>query len=112
MIVKSLGLIRVPTPGTPVQVTTDDSVRASQILVRIVPGFTGRTYLGVAGMNKNAAGMSGVVRVLAEPASFGSQDEEAIPNSPNLFGNSLRVSDFYVDADVADEGLLVSYIET
>lgn len=111
MIARPLGLIRVPAPGTPVRVTADESLRASQILVRIVPGFTGKTYFGVAGMNKNSSPMTGVIRVLAEPASAGSQDGEAIPPSPYLSGNVLRVSDFYVDAEVANEGLLISYLE-
>ena len=41
----SLGLIRVITPGTPVRITTDDTLRVMMIVVRTVPGFTGKTYL-------------------------------------------------------------------
>jgi hypothetical protein len=43
----SLGLIRVPSPGTPVPVSTDDSLRVMLMMVRTVPGFTGKTYLGL-----------------------------------------------------------------
>jgi hypothetical protein len=111
VIARPLGLIRVPTPGTPVQVTANRSLRGGQILVRSVPGFTGKTYFGVAGMDKNSVNMQGVIRVLAEPGSAGAQDNEAIPPSPSMHGNSLCPADYYVDADVAGEGLLVTYLE-
>jgi hypothetical protein len=42
----SLGLIRVPTPGTPVRVTTDESLHVAMMTVQTVPGFTGKTYVG------------------------------------------------------------------
>src|SRR5713101_3933047 len=102
----SLGLIRVATPGSPVQITTDGSLHAMQLVVRTVPGFTGKTYVGLAGMDKGSK--TGVMRVLSEPAVFGLQDGEAIPPSPNG-ANIVRVSDYWVDADVANEGGLVTY---
>jgi hypothetical protein len=102
----SLGLIRVPAPGSPVQVTTDGSLHATQLVVRTVPGFTGRTYVGLAGMDKMSK--AGVIRVLSEPAVFGMQDGEALPPSPSG-ANILRVADYWVDADVANEGVLVTY---
>ena len=102
----SLRLIRVPTPGSPVQITTDGSLNAMQLVVRTVPGLTGRTYVGLAGMDK--ASRNGVIRVLSEPAAFGPQDGEAIPPSPNG-ANIVRVCDYWVDADVANEGVLVTY---
>jgi len=111
MIARPLGLIRVPTPGTPVPVTTDTTLFASQILFRTVPGATKPTYVGVAGMNKSAAGMVGVIAALAEPTAGGAQDGQAIPSSPYQWGNSLRLADYYVDADQANEGVLVTYIE-
>ena len=111
MIARPLGLIQVPTPGAPVRVTTDESLRAIQILVKTVPGFTGKTYFGVAGMDKNSPTKTGVIRVLAEPSAAGGQDGEAIPPSLGHYGNALRVADYYVDADVVDEGILVTYIE-
>ena len=104
----SLGLIRVPTPGTPVQITTDDDLRVMMIVVRTVPGFIGKTYLGVAGMNKNSANKTGVVRVLSEPPGFGPQDGEVLPPVSGGHGNVLRVSDYWLDADVANEGVVVS----
>ena len=103
----SFGLIQVPSPGTPVQITTDPSITACLLMVRTIPGFTGKTYLGLAGMNKSSAAKTGVIRVLSEPA-FGPQDGEFIPPTGRAHGNVLRVSDFWVDADVAGEGVLVT----
>ena len=104
----SLGLIAVPSPGTPVPLSTDHSLRVMQIMVRTVPGFTGKTYLGVAGMNKAALGMPGVIRILSEPPMFGPQDGEVLPPTTGGQGNLLQVADYYVDADVANEGVTVT----
>jgi hypothetical protein len=103
----SLGLIRVPTPGTPVQVTTNTSLTATMLMIRTVPGFSGKTYLGLAGMSKSAGAMTNVIRVLSEPC-FGPQDGEVLPPVGRNHGNILRVSDYWIDADVANEGVLVT----
>lgn len=104
-----LGFIQVPTPGTPVPLTLDRTIMAAQILVRTMPGLTGKTYFGIAGMNKNSAGKTGVIRVLAEPGSSSPQDGEAIPPGSFSAGNPLRVADYFVDADVVNEGVMVTY---
>jgi hypothetical protein len=49
---RSFGKIAVLTPGTPVRVTSDTSIRAHRIRFAVVIGETGRVFLGVAGMNK------------------------------------------------------------
>jgi hypothetical protein len=78
----SLGLIRVPTPGTPVRVTDDESLNVVMMVIRTVPGFTGKTYVGVDGMNKHTLTLTGVVRILSEPPAFGPQDGEVFPPTP------------------------------
>jgi hypothetical protein len=102
-----LGLIRVPTPGVPVQIWTDPSLNVVMIMVRTVPGFTGKTYFGISGMNKGGTNMPGVMRVLSEP-SFGPQDGEVLPPAGRGQGNVLRACDYWVDADVAGEGVIVT----
>ena len=104
----SFGLIRVPNPGTPVRISADDTLRVMQVIVRTVPGFTGKTYLGLANMDKNAAAKPGVIRILSEPASFGPQDGEVLPPVTSGHANSIRVSDYWLDADVANEGAVVT----
>ena len=103
----SLGLIAVPTPGTPVRISTDASLLAMMMVVRTVPGFTGKTYLGLAGMNKNSPAKTGVMRILSEPPAAGPQDGEAVPPTSSGHGNQVQVADYWVDADVAGEGVLV-----
>jgi hypothetical protein len=104
----SLGLIRVPSPGTPVPVSTDDSLRVMLMMVRTVPGFTGKTYLGLAGMDRNSASKTGVIRILSEPPAFGPQDGEVLPAATGGHGNVIRAADYWVDADVAGEGVMVT----
>jgi hypothetical protein len=101
------GLIRVPTPGVPVQIWTDATLNVVMIMVRTVPGFTGKTYFGIAGMNKSGSNMQGVIRVLSEPC-FGPQDGEILPPAGRGQGNVLRASDYWVDADIANEGVIVT----
>ena len=103
-----LGLVRVTTPGTPVQITTDASLQVMQMVVRTVPGFTGKTYLGRSGMDKSSANKTGVIRILSEPPAFGPQDGEVLPAATGGHGNWIRVADYWVDADVAGEGVMVT----
>ena len=103
-----LGLISVTTPGVPVPISVDDTLRVTLIVVRTVPGFTGRTYVGLAGMNKSSAHMTGVIRVMAEPPISGPQDGEVLPPSSGGHGNVIRAADYWVDADVAGEGVMVT----
>jgi hypothetical protein len=104
----SMGLIRVPTPGTPVRVTADDSLNVAMMVIRTVPGFTGKTYVGVTGMDKHTTNYAGVVRVFSEPPAFGPQDGEIFPPYPSGQSNVIHPADFWVDADVANEGVTVT----
>jgi hypothetical protein len=105
MIVTAKGRLNVTTPGTPVPLSTDPKVTACRLFFQVVPGLTGKTYVGVPGMNK--ATLSGVIRVLW-PNSAGGFSETFSVESQNGT-DSIRVADYVVDADVAGEGLLSSY---
>ena len=104
----SLGLITVPTPGTPVRITSDPTLLAGLLMVRTAPGFTGKTYLGLAGMDKTSPSRTGVVRIFSEPPAFGPQDGEVVPPVATGYGNVVSVADYWLDADVAGEGVLVT----
>ena len=104
----SMGLIRVPTPGTPVRVCNDESLNVVMMVIRTVPGFTGKTYVGVVGMDKLSLNKHGVVRIFSEPPAFGPQDGEVFPPYPSGQSNVVRPSDFWVDADIAGEGVTVT----
>ena len=105
MNIKPAGRISVPTPGTPVPLSTDPTVTASKLFVQVIPGLTGKTYLGVPSMTKST--LSGVARVLWPNPSGGFSENFEIESQDGT--NSIRLAEYAVDADVAGEGLLVTY---
>ena len=105
----SLGKITVTTPGTPVQVAT--SGQAARIHFQAT-GNTGSVYLGISGMSKPTTGVLKIFppapaacQIAPLDASreldLWSQSQEAI--------DSQSLLSYWIDADVAGEGLLVSY---
>jgi hypothetical protein len=102
---RSFGKIAVSVPGTPVPLTTDTNLRAAKLRFAVVIGETGRVFLGVAGMNK-ATG-AGVIKEFWPTGAGGGVADEIVLESPS--GDLLRPADYYVDANVAGEGLIVAY---
>jgi len=105
MTVTALGRVNVATPGTPVPLSTDPTVRAAKILIQVIPGLTGKGYIGKSGMVR--ATLANVVRVLWPNASGGISDAFFIESQDDA--DVLNLSAYYIDMDVAGEGLLVSY---
>lgn len=101
---RSIGKITVPTPGTPVRVTSDNTIRAHRIRFAVAIGETGRVFLGVAGMTK--ASGAGVVKEFWPTGAGGGVADELLLESAV---GDLRPSDYYVDANTAGEGLIVAY---
>jgi len=99
MTLTSLGTIAVPTPGTPVAVSTVFSNSVARLVVQTAPNNTGRTYLGLTGMNKST--LAGVTRILS------ASDRYEVTTADGTDGISL--AQLAIDADNAGEGLLVSY---
>jgi len=105
MNVTALGRVNVATPGTPVPLSADPALRAAKILFQVIPGLTGKGYIGKSGMVR--ATLVNVVRVLWPNASGGISDAFLIESQQDA--DVLNVSSYYIDMDVAGEGLLVSY---
>jgi hypothetical protein len=105
MNVNNLGRVNVATPGTPVPLTTNPTVTASKLFMQVIPGLTGKTYIGGPAMTK--ATLAGVTRVLW-PNSGGGFSETFFLEAQDG-ANSIRLAEYAVDADVAGEGLLVTY---
>lgn len=105
MTINCKGRINVPAPGTPVPLTTDLSVTASKVFFQVIPGLTGKTYVGIPSMAKGT--LSGVARVLWPNAGGGFSETFYIESQDGA--DSIRLADYAVDADVAGEGLLVTY---
>ena len=105
MTINTNGRINVTTPGTPVRLTTNHSVVANKLFFQAIPGLTGKTYVGVSSMSKSA--LSGVARVLSPNPTGGFSETFLLEGQEGE--NSIHVADYAIDADVAGEGLLVTY---
>ena len=105
MTANPLGRINVATPGTPVPLSADPTLRASKIFFQVIPGLTGKGYIGKSGMVR--ATLAKVLRVLWPNASGGFSDSVFLES--NADSDVLNLSEYYIDMDVAGEGLLVSY---
>src|SRR5216684_4149193 len=100
-----LGRINVATPGTLVPLSANTTLRASKIYFQVIPGLTGKGYIGKSGMVR--ATLANVIRVLWPNASGGISDAFLIESQQDA--DVLNVSSYYIDMDVVGEGLLVSY---
>jgi hypothetical protein len=105
MTVTPLGLVSVATPGTPVPLTTDKKKLVSKLFVQVIPGLSGKGYLGQKEMNR--ANHTGVIRILWPNAAGGFSDSFLLESTDG--SNSIPLSQYYIDMDVAGEGLLVTY---
>jgi hypothetical protein len=105
MTANPLGRINVATPGTPVPLSTNPTARASKIFFQVIPGLTGKGYIGKTGMVR--ATLANVVRVLWPNAGGGLSDSFFLESQQD--SDTLNLAEYYVDMDVAGEGLLVTY---
>lgn len=105
MTLTSLGRINQPTPGTPIALSTDPTKRVAKIFFQVPPGLTGKTYIGMSGMNKTS--LSGVLRVLSPAQVSTFYDQFFLETSDG--NDSIYLTQYLVDSDNAGEGLLVSY---
>jgi hypothetical protein len=105
MNINCKGRVNVATPGTPVPLATDPSVRASKLFFQVIPGLTGKAYIGAANLSKST--LAGVARILWPNSSGGFSETFSIEAQDGE--NSIRLIDYAIDADVAGEGLLVTY---
>ena len=105
MTMNCKGRVNVTTPGTPVPLTSDPSVTASKVFFQVIPGLTGKTYVGVPSMTKGS--LAGVARILWPNSSGGFSETFKIESQDGE--NSIRLKDYAIDADVAGEAVLVTY---
>src|SRR5579863_2074287 len=97
MNINSLGRVNVPVPGTPVPLTANPAITASKLFVQVVPGLTGKTYLGTSSLTKNT--LAGVARVLWPNTSGGFSENFFLESQDGT--NSIRLAEYSIDADVA-----------
>ena len=105
MTIKSKGRVNVAIPGTPVPLSTDPNATACKLFFQVIPGLTGKTYAGVPSMTKST--LDGVARILWPNSAGGFSETFYIESQDGT--DSIRLMDYAIDADVAGEGLLVTY---
>ncbi|HVP45409.1 MAG TPA: hypothetical protein VMT32_02455 [Bryobacteraceae bacterium] len=105
MTANPLGKVTVATPGTLVPLSTDPTLRASKIYFQVIPGLTGKGYIGKSGMVR--ATLVKVIRVLWPNSAGGISDSFFLESQDDA--DVLNLSEYYIDMDVAGEGLLVTY---
>ena len=83
----ALGRVNQPAPGTPVPLSTNLTQRVSKLLIQMIPGLTGKAYLGrIRTMNKST--LAGVARILwpnpnggiSDQFFFETDDSEDVPS--------------------------------
>jgi hypothetical protein len=105
MTANPLGKVTVATPGTLVQLSTNNNLRASKIYFQVIPGLTGKGYIGKSGMVRST--LANVIRVLWPNSGGGISDSFFLESQGDA--DLLNLSEYYIDMDVAGEGLLVTY---
>jgi hypothetical protein len=105
MTINCKGRVNVVAPGTPVRLSDDPNATASKLFFQVIPGLSGKTYIGIPTMAKGT--LAGVVRVLWPNTSGGFSETFEIESQDGE--NSIHLSDYAIDADTAGEGLLVTY---
>lgn len=110
----SLGYVTVPTPGTPVRITLNDpgypERRAAQsILLQALPGNAGIVYVGI-GPTFNKTFGTGMKAFLAAPADPNNGPFASVNLSVPVPAAGLNAATYYIDADEANDGVVVSVI--
>lgn len=111
-MIASAGPITVATPGTPVPAITNLPVTPRPyschgVLFQALPTNTGKVYIGTAEMDPTA--FTGLFAMLAIPT------DNQIPSfsaALTITPNGMVLDQFYVDADNADDGVLLTYLVT
>ena len=96
--------MNVATPGTAVHLATTPTP-CYRIRVQVIAGLTGKMYLGTSAVNHTT--LAGVIKELWPNSGGGVDDEYEVWSDKQ--NNTLDLSDYWIDAAVAGEGLIVSY---
>ena len=116
MSVRAHGRITVPSGGTPVRATSNESDASDRVpchsimFQRNVSSETGRVYI----LKGSTAGFANVIAVLAAP-TVGSTATGILASATfvaNLSPNAFNLAEFYVDAETNDDGCIVSSVRS
>ena len=100
----SLGRVNVTTSGTEVRLASV-LTPCNRIRVQAIAGLTGKVYFGTVGVNHTT--LAGVVKVLAVTPTGGVDDAYEVATQDGT--NTLNLADYWIDAAVNGEGVIVAY---
>lgn len=115
-MIRSIGVFRVTVPGTLKQIasTAADLVQDGAIhgiLLQALPGNTGVVYIGGSAIVR--ASYTGLYGMLGVPALNAGGQPTSLPTftaALTLAPNAIKLSDFYIDADQANDGVIASVL--
>ena len=109
---RSLGKVTVATSGILVRASNNetvptDRVPCQSILFEQFPGNTGKIYICDRSTADKATG-TGVLAILAPPTTNGYPSAGVgVPTAPA----ALNAADFWIDAEISGEGVLISVVK-
>ena len=109
-MISSVGKFTVTTPGTLVRLTSGQTTPAAKyschaIMVQALPANVGKVYIGTSAMSR--AALTGLYAILPLPSTT------SIPvftAALTLAPNSLNLADLFIDADNANDGVIVTLL--
>lgn len=111
-MIRAYRTLTVPVPGTPIRVTSlEPDPSASQgchaVLMEALPTNAGRVWIGTSQLNVVAR--IGVFSYLAVPTlNFAPSFSAALTLSPG----GIQLRDLYVDAEQANDGVIITILVT
>ena len=111
-MIQAVGKITVTVAGVPVIVSTGAALSPGryachEVLIQALPTNVGKVYIGTATMNK--ATFTNLFAVLAVPTA------NQIPTfsaALTLSAAAIDLTDLYIDADAANDGVIVTVLIT
>ena len=100
--------VLVPTPGTPVPLSTSIHT-AHSIQVQPILANAGSVYVGIGGLVKGT--LVNVMAVLPKPSSSTSGPLPPWSAANEAASNGISVQEVFIDADNANDGVIVTIIQ-
>jgi len=114
-MVGSLGQVTVPSPGVLVRATVNRSdpterIAAQTIEFQVLPANTGRVYISLAGSDMSGTSSNELpLHTLPKPVSATTGPFDTWKVGVYNVPSAINPADFYVDADVPGDGVLITF---
>lgn len=111
-MIAPIGKLTVPVPGTPVAVQAllaqpTKPYLCHGVMFQALPTNTGRIFIGTVEMDSTT--LANVFAILAIPT------DNQLPTfsaALTISPNGLKLNEFYIDAEVPDDGVLITVLVT